>query len=247
MWTTARYRSTSLFSLRPALSTASGAQSLLVPTPFAIKMALVNVAIQRFGLPTLVRWWPIIRGLDIALDVPEFVVVNKTFIKIQRKTDLPKQKGIDKDAFITEKLHEGKWPLSPTIAFREFVQFDGDFGIALHTEEWQPDIPLATLLALVNYFGKRGGFFQLQSPPEIVDAVDRRWTLLTQPASTFPINGTLQMLDDCGANLTWEHVDVFSSKSIALGGKERVLQPIVLPYELRRSSYRYSLYERIDV
>jgi len=243
MWTTARYLSTSLFSLRPALSTASGAQSLLVPTPFAIKMALVDVAIRRFGLASGVTWWPIIRALDVALDVPEVVAVNKTFIKIQRKTDLPKQKGIDKEAFITEKRDEGKWPLSPTIAFREFVQFNGEIGIALRSNDQQ--LPLADLLTVVNYLGKRGGFFQLQALPEMVGMLDERWTLLTQPATKFPINGTLQMLDDCGANLTWEHVDVYTSKPIALGGKERVLQPIVLPYELRRSSYRYSLYERI--
>lgn len=241
MWTTARYRSTSLFSLRPALSTASGAQSLLVPSPFAIKMALVNAAIQRFGLPTLLSWWPIIRGLDIALDVPEFVVVNKTFIKIQRPTRVTKSNSEEVEA----AKAAGIYPMGPTIAFREFVQFDGDFRIALQSEDSQADPPLATLLALVNYFGKRGGFFQLQSPPESADTLDSRWTLLTQPTGAFPINGTLQMLDDCGANLTWEHVDVYSSKPIVLGGKERVLRPIVLPYALRRSSYRYSLYQRI--
>lgn len=245
MWVTARYVATSLFSLRPALSTASGAQSLLVPTPYAIKMALVDAAIRRFGLGAGVNWWPTLRALDIALDVPEIVVVNKTFIKIQRKTDLPKQKGVDKEAFITGKLDEGKWPLSPTIAFREFVLFGGELGIALGGSDSTIDVPLADLLTQVNYLGKRGGFFQLQSLPKTAEALDDRWTMLTRPASTFPINGTLQMLDDCGANLTWEHVDVYTSKSIALGSKERILQPIVLPYQLQRSSYRYSLYERI--
>lgn len=243
MWTTAHYRSTSLFSLRPALSTASGAQSLLAPTPFAIKMALVDVAIRRFGLEAGVSWWPSIRSLDIALDVPEFVVVNKTFIKIQRPTRVTKSNPEEVEA----AKAAGIYPMGPTIAFREFVQFDGDFGIALRLEDSQADLPLSTLLALVNYFGKRGGFFQLQVPPEPADALDSQWTLLTRPAGAFPINGMLQMLDDCGANLTWEHVNVYSSKSIALGSKERVLQPVVLPYQLRRSSYRYSLYERIYV
>lgn len=245
MWTIARYLSTSLFSLRPALSTSSGAQSLLVPTPYAIKMALVDVAIRRFGLSTGSGWWSAIQSLDVALDVPEVIVVNKTFIKIQRKTDLPKQKGVDKDAFIAEKLDEGKWPLSPTIAFREFVQFGSDIGIALRLNDSQANMPVAQLLALVNYLGKRGCFFQLQTLPEVVESLDKRWTLLTQTPATFPINGTLQMLDDCGADLTWDYVNVFTGKSIGLGGKDRVLRPIVLPFELRRSSYRYSLYERI--
>ena len=90
----------------------------------------------------------------------------------------------------------GIYPMGPTIAFREFVQFDGDFGIALRLEDSQADLPLSTLLALVNYFGKRGGFFQLQVPPEPADALDSQWTLLTRPAGAFPINGMLQMLDD---------------------------------------------------
>lgn len=247
MWMTARYASTSLFSLRPALSTSSGAQSLLVPTPYAIKMALISAAIHRFGVDTGSKLWPRVRPLNIALDLPSVIVVNKTFIKIQRKTDLPKQKGVNKDTFIEEKLEEGKWPLSPTIAFREFVQFGGDLGIAIEMDRQFADLQLTELLTQVNYLGKRGSLFQLQALPETIDELDSNWTSLTQTPNSFPINGTLQMLDDCGPDLTWEHINVFTNKHITLNEKNRVLRSIVLPYELRKSSYRYSLYERISV
>jgi hypothetical protein len=241
MWLIARYAASSLFSLRPALSTASGAQSLLAPTPFAIKMALLDAALRRFGVAAGQQWWPAIRALDIALDLPDLIVVNKTFIKIQRPTRVTKS---DAEEVAAAKA-AGVYPMGPTIAFREFVQFGGPIGIALRQPATHGEPPLPDLLAQINYFGKRGSFFQLQALPETVDDLDRRWTLITAPTAGFPINGTLQMLDDCGTGLTWDHVNVYSSKRIALGKNERILRPIVLPHQLRRSSYRYSLYERI--
>ncbi|KAB8141445.1 hypothetical protein F8S13_18740 [Chloroflexia bacterium SDU3-3] len=238
MWMIARYLSTSLFSLRPALATASGAQSLLVPTAYAIKMALADVACRRYGAAAGAAWWPQIQALQVALDVPPVLVLNKTFIKIQRPTRLKKS---DEQEVAAAKA-EGVFPMGPTIAFREFVQFGGELGVALGGAA---DLPLAELLPQINYFGKRGSFFQIQDLPAQADALDGRWTPISQPSASFPRNGTLQVLDDCGPGLSWEHVNVFTTKSIGLGGKDRLLHTVVLPYELRRSSYRYTLYQRI--
>jgi hypothetical protein len=71
------------------------------------------------------------------------------------------------------------------------------------------------------------------------------YTLLTEPTTTFSVNGLLQMLDDCGPKMTFAHADIYSGKRIALG-KERILHHVVLPYRLVRSSKGYSYYERID-
>lgn len=240
MWFTARYVSTSLFSLRPALSTASGAQSLLVPTPYAIKMALMDVAIRRSGVAVAHEWWPTIRDLDVALDLPDVLVVNKTFIKIQRPTRVTKSNPEEME----EVKAAGIYPMGPTIAFREFVQFGDVVGLALGNVE-NSSVPFTELLPQINYFGKRGGFFQLQDLPQPAHELDERWTMLTQSARSFPIDGTMQVLDDCGSGLSWEHANVFTSKPIGLNDKERVLRSVVLPYRLQRSSYRYSLYERI--
>lgn len=241
MWTIAHFLPTSLFSLRPALATASGAQSLLVPTPYAVKMALVNAAIRLYGLDQTIVWWQTIRDLKVAIAPPEAIVVNKTFIKIQRPTRVNKGNVEEMDAVIAE----GVYPMGPTIAFREFVQFAGEVGLALHGSTGV-DIPLAQLLTQINYLGKRGGFWQLQAPPQPADELDSSWIELTSPSTSFAIDGTLQMLDDCGPRLTWDHINVFTAKSIKLGNDERVLRTVVLPYRIRRSSYRYSLYERLS-
>jgi hypothetical protein len=241
MWTLARYEPTGLFSLRPALSTASGAQSLLVPTPFAVKMALLDVAIHLYGVEQGAAWWPDMRDLAVALALPDALVVNKTFIKIQRPTRVTKGNAEE----VAEAKAAGIYPLGPTIAFREFVQFSGMLGVAVQSRSPIAALPLARLLAHITYLGKRGGFMQMQAPPTASADLDTAWTVLTESPQQFAINGTLQMLDDCGAGLTWDHVDIYSGKAIKLGGNERVLRSVVLPYELYRSSYRYSLYKRI--
>ena len=47
MWMVARYAPTALFSLKPAAATSSGGKTLICPTPFSIKMALLDAALSR--------------------------------------------------------------------------------------------------------------------------------------------------------------------------------------------------------
>ena len=53
MWLVARYAPTALFSLKPSLATSSGATTLLAPTPYALKMALLDVAYRTLGIVEL--------------------------------------------------------------------------------------------------------------------------------------------------------------------------------------------------
>jgi len=241
MWIAARFAPTALFSLRPALATASGAQTLLIPTPFSLKMALVNAAIHVFGLETTKSWWSTIRDVDVAVVGPDVLVVNKTFIKIQRPTRVTKSKPEE----VAEAKAVGHYPLGPTIAYREFVQYGGEVALAVQPTSAMTEIPFQRLLAQVNYLGKRGGFFQLQAEPVVMAELDHTWTILTRPAETFPISGTLQLLDDCGQGLSWEHIDVYNNKGMKLNNNERVLRHVVLPYQMTRSSRGFSLYERV--
>ncbi|WP_110518347.1 hypothetical protein [Herpetosiphon llansteffanensis] len=242
MWMSASFLPTSLFSLRPALATASGAQSLLVPTPFAIKMALVSNVIQLFGIDLGSHVWPAIRDAEIALKLPELVVVAKTFIKIQR----PKRfKQNNQEEFI-QALNDGLYPFNPTIAFREFVQFEGEVGIAIKIHDSQYNKIIESAFKHISYFGKRGGFWQRQTQIVLLDTLDYSWINLTINQTSIFIQGTLQLLDDCGKKLSWEHVNIYSEKSIKIDNDERILRPIVLPYTLTRSSYRYTVYTRIE-
>lgn len=239
MWTIVRYAPVALFSLKPAAATSSGGKTLICPTPFAIKMALLDAAIRVRGLEAGKWLWPAIRDLRLQIALPQKVVVINTFTKIVR---LKKNGPSDDDGsgLIT--------PLGSTIAYREYVSYGGEIGLAaqMGTADALP-ASLTALFAHVSYLGKRGSFIQLLAPPEAHEDAQldpARWNAITQEQASFSVGGTLQMLDDCAPQMTFEHADIYSSKRITLG-KERILRHIVLPYRLARSSRGYSLYERI--
>lgn len=138
--------------------------------------------------------------------------------------------------------------MGSTIAYREYVAFGGSIGLAAQLAGDALPPVLASLFMQINYLGKRGGFLQLQSLPHTLDdaalAELPGWVGLTESQTSFSFGGTLQMLDDCAPTMTFEHADIYSGKRITLG-KERVLRHVVLPYQLKRSSRSFSLYERI--
>ena len=242
MWTIAEYQPTTFFSLRPYTATSSGGKSLIVPTPFAVKMALLDVAIRTQGLSQGQTLFPAIRDLRIAIRLPRRIVAIKTFVKIWRINDSVAKKGkAEKARLIAEARAKHKWPYLDSIAFREYVQFGGPLALAF---QGMPFEDLKPLLVQVNYLGKRGGFIQLLRPPDRADELPDGFTLLTEDVGgTFSL-GTLQMVDDCGPRLTFQQVNVYSKEEIR-PGKDRIFHHVVLPYRPVRSSRGFTLYERI--
>ena len=243
MWTVARYLPVAPFSLKPASATASGGMTLLVPTPYALKMALVSAAIRVLGLAEGERLFPLLRDCTIAIAPPQNMVVMKSFGKIQR---LLKDKSNEQKA--QDAMERKHWPMQPTIAYREYVFYQGDLQLALAAPPAStlPEI-VPQLLAALNYFGKRGGFVQLAAAPTQVETLPAaRFVPLTSADFTVVHQtGTLQMLDDCGPTLTFQRANIYTPDRIALG-KERILRHIVLPYQLLRSSRSYSWYQAIE-
>ena len=239
MWQVAKYHSTTLFSLRPLNATTSGGKTLVTPTPFALKMALLDIAIRVYGREVGQSWFPHLRDLGIAVKLPAHILVNNTFIKILR----PHKSG-PKDVFGTGL--EG--PMGNTIAYRELVQYAGPLWIALQEQEAAgKGPPWMELLAQLHYLGKRGGFMQFAGYQQI-ETLEAAFTRLNPEAvQPFQVNGLLQMLDDCGPKMTFEHADIYSGKSLSFGKPNgRLAQPVILPYRLMRSSKSFTLYERID-
>lgn len=238
MWIIAEYSPTTLFSLRPANATTSGGKTLITPTPFAFKMALLDAAIRVHGKAAGERWFPKIRDLKIAVALSEHITVINTFVKILR----PHKNGA-KDISGTGL----SGPMGSTIAYRELVQFDGTLQIAVQAVSTKGDIlPLASLLLQVNYLGKRGGFMQLVKLEQHEQLSSDLIILNDGGVGAFPLNGVLQMLDDCGPKMTFEHADIYSSKSISINKPNgRILYSTVLPYQVMRSSRGYTLYQRL--
>ena len=252
----ARYLPVAPFSLKPANSTSSGGKTLLAPTPYALKMALLDVALRTLGVAEGERLFPFLRDLAIAIDLPHDLVVMKGFSKIRRPVESKDSQKKDEtredfEARVREKeatrLELKQYPFYSTIAYREYVYYRDPFSLAFAVPD-EPELQtvLMYLLARVNYFGKRGGFVQLlEMPAKAEKLADGHFVELTTTAQqTFYQNGTLQVLDDCAHNLSFQRVNIYSSERMTLL-KERLLRHVVLPYRLARSSRSYSWYQRI--
>ncbi len=256
MWMIARYLSIAPFSLKPAVATSSGGKTLLVMTPYAVKMALLDVAIRTLGLEAGEALFPRLRDLSLFLSLPDDILVFKTFSKIWRPVESKdsEKPGETSEEFdlrlqekVAEKMQRKQYPFYSTISFREYVSYQAPFQLAFSApanSELPPELPL--LLQSINYFGKRGGFVQIIEPPHLeeqlpgVDFID----LTAKSLESFHIDGTLQILDDCGKSLTFSKANIYSAERVT-SGKERIYNHVVLPYHLVRSSRSYSWYQRI--
>lgn len=236
MWLIAEYQPVTLFSFRSGLATSSGAKTLFLPTPFAIRTALLDAAIRTFGLAAGRLAFDWIKALSIAVRPPERVVVTNLFAKVLKPS----------------RKEEANEPMARSIAFREYAQLDGPVALAFNVPEDRAS-ELKALLAQINYFGKRGSFFQLLDIPReslelpadysLLDGMALSSEGMSQLPAAIPL-GMIQIVDDWGESLTFAKVNIYSDEKIVLG-KDRVRKSVVLPYRLVRSSKGYSLYERI--
>ncbi|MBE3518921.1 MAG: hypothetical protein IMW97_01300 [Firmicutes bacterium] len=238
MWLIAYYRPVGLFSLKAGPATSTGAKTVFLPTPFAIRTALLDAAIRTQGLQVAPRFFRMLKTVAIAALVPERVVVTNLFAKVRK----PRR---------AEAEREGA--MQSTIAFREYAYLMGNLGLGFRGEEVVLD-ELEALLPQISYFGKRGSFFQLLSAGERTTELPAGFVVLrgisatgtqigSQVATSFKL-GIIQVLDDWGPELTFEKVNTYSDRDIRLG-RDRIRESVILPYRLVRSSRSFSYYERI--
>jgi hypothetical protein len=223
MWLYTDYTPVTAFGLRPSNTTASGGKSLLCPTPYAVKMALIDRMIRDDGLERARGQFASVRDLALHVRVPDAVAVNRTFQKVQR----PASK-------------EEVW--ISTIAQREYCFHAGAMTLAIEAHD---DALLHTLrLAFtgINYFGRRGGFFQWSGdsvsdrPPTAGEFVNLS---VQQTAGALAI-GFLQRMDDMEPDATFDDVSIWNPKG--KGGRRSYT--VLLPYELARHGAGHTIYTR---
>ncbi len=227
VWLKASYQPTTLFSLRPSWATSSGGKSLLLPSPYAVKMAILDVSLCTSGYEQGRSAWPWIRDLRIGVQLPPQLVVTNLFAKILKLRRNPASSG-SADA----------GPFQKTIGYREYVYHPEPIHLVFGLQN-KNVTQLQKWLAQINYLGKRGGFMQLLAAPEGIENVET-FIMLTEEAEQFPKMGLVQQLDDCDPKMKFEHVNIYNKKRPL-----RITHHIILPYKLTKSSRSYSLYERI--
>jgi hypothetical protein len=214
-------------------------------------MALLDAALRIYGVEIGSVHFDLIRDLIIALSPPPQIIVNNCFMRIHKPRRSKGKQGEEASGVEDEAEGESEGPFIRSVAFREYVQYNGPLGLAVQVQERQVMDMLIMLLTQMYYLGKRGSLFQIDSPPMTLEQLPVRQGYLRLDGQEGDHVGTrsgytLQVLDDCSPRLTFEQANVYSGKPITLG-KERILRHIVLPYRLTRSSRGFSLYERIVI
>lgn len=208
------YKPTTLFSLRDSNSTSSGAKSLFLPSPYAIKMAFLSQAISLGGenFHENKKHFELIRDSKIRYHIDGNFCVNNCFVKIQKQRDND--------------------PFKPTVSFREYVYINDCIEIIFDVKDEEGVAFLKQYLHLINYFGKRGCFFQFvkynDTPQEAnVKSFDVRnlsW-------------GILQEYDDFDKKLSFDNVN---SYSVAKTKRSKII--LILPLVSISSSKSYTSY-----
>lgn len=232
-WLVLTYEPVSLFSLRSTYSMSKGGKTLLLPTPYAVKMALIDAVFRYASLDAAKAMFDRIKGKRVRFQPPSECVVQNTFVKIRQE-----ERGADSGQYV------------PTIAYRELVFFAGTLQISVEATGW-PDAELAAVVEAamhVNYFGKRGSFFQFITS-EIVNELPSGYSIADGDQTGTMAMGAYcvtQYLDDFGPDLCkdkdgFERISTFHDKDIK-HGKHRVLVSTLVPYrrvEATRSFTRY--------
>ena len=115
-----------------------------------------------------------------------------------------------------------------------------------HPDDDDEILPWEWLFSQIDYFGKRGGFFQFVDYDAVFE-LPTSFTLLTQPTGGFSLDGLMQLVDDCGAGMTFAHADVFDSQRLSLNTENgRLLKVVVLPYQQIGAGRSFTAYQRLE-
>ena len=209
------YKPTNLFSLKDSNFTNSGAKSLLLPSPYSIKMALFNQAITNDGVDVFEKKKSIelsyIRDAKISYYIKGSFCVNNAFVTIQ-------------------SMRDGKYRGKPS--FREYVYMNSDVELIFEVEDELAKNYLKNYLHKINYFGKRGGFFQF------VKYIDKpKMENVTMFDATKLSAGIIQEYDDMSSLANFDNINNFNSKSA-----KRDKKIFVIPVSNVSSSKSFSHY-----
>jgi hypothetical protein len=225
VWVTVNYESVAIFGLRPSNTTSSGGKSLIAPTPYAIKMAMLDRMIRYGGLAYGVDYFPLVRDLKIWFKAPLAAVVNRSFQKILR----PDAQKVWKEPIVQ----------------REYVSHAGQFTLAfeLENEQWAED--LAFILPAINYLGRKGSFMQYMGQTN-APTVDLKGFINLCAASDQLAFGFLQRMDDMDPKASFKDVSVYEgSRSDSDGG--RITYNVIFPYRLVHHGFNHTVYEVAQV
>ncbi len=217
-----KYMPTALFSLKDSNATNSGAKALFLPSPYAIKMALLNQAIIVGGDLQYLEgkkslYFSFIRDAKISYFIEEnsYFSVNNSFVKILK----PAREG---------------GGFGQTVAFREYLYLSSPLEIIFEVKDSTQKEYLQKYLHKINYFGKKGCFFQF------VEYSDSPHEANVKPfEAKSGLAGILQEYDDFDEKAIFDNVNNFSSTTT-----KRRKEILVLPLQILNTSKAFTVYKK---
>jgi len=194
-------------------------------------MALLNAIITYDSLKKAKEKFELIRNLEMRFALPNRIIVNNCLIKIAKDND--------KVSPAIKKIS----PFKSTIAFREYVYVNNELKIAVRTKERENPFVQSDLDFLkkwfmhINYFGKRGCFFQFISAEKINELSDEYSKILEEGISA----GIMFPMDDVDSGASFENMNNYNHKAKA----KRVQQIHIFPFRQERANRNFTLYSEI--
>jgi hypothetical protein len=211
-------------------------------------MALLDVCFRAYSGPDAEiaarRTFDWIKAQPVRVQPPAECIVQNTFLRMLQPA---RDEAQDVDT--------GSGPFVRTIAYREFVFFRGEMDIALGLANLSdPESgELTNLLSHINYFGKRGCFWQFLGARRLQGHLPEGFSLLHEEIAQLPLNVVRryrvpEYLDEFGTKLCsardgFERVSTYHKGEIRLN-EHRVLQPTLLPYERITAGRHFTHYRR---
>lgn len=231
-WLVAEYHPTALFSLKTSLATSSVGKSLVLPTPYSIKMAFVDAAF-RTGLSNAesAHFLRSLAGVEVRVAPPEVSCVTHTFVKVRQES----------------RNSDPLRPYISSIAYREVVHHSGILRWAFDLATGDPTIAprLVAIAPHINYIGKRGSFIQFIGLSRR-ESLSHQFTQAVQNQEAWRLTaGPILPLDDFGPEADMDTLSSFTKKSPKRDKHRRFIQTIV-PLRLVNTGPGFSEYRSTD-
>ncbi|MEL6407975.1 MAG: hypothetical protein AAFR81_26640 [Chloroflexota bacterium] len=198
-------------------------RTLLLPTPYAIKMALTDRAIVKFGLGNSQEIFPYIRDLSIDWAGPLTIGVMQ----------------------VTEKGYRLEKSKTKTqVKIQEHCTYSGSFYLRFENKHSNIKNDLSQLIRMLFRIGKSGSVVNCEYVYSDVTTIDRSWHSLCDPIDYSEVTrGTVQRMDDMQNDVTLADISKYHLSSRI---KTRIQYDIIIPYRLGHASENFVAYERIN-
>lgn len=232
-WLVVEYQPTALFSLKLSSATSSVGKTLILPTPYSIKMALVDAAFRarpRLSDEDCSDFTRSLVEVDVRIAPSEAAAVTHTFVKIR-------QESRDDDPLV---------PYIASIAYREVLHHHGHWLWAFDLLRGDDTLAerLVRLAPHIGYIGKRGSFVQFCGLSRATELNEQ----FTQPIQNDnpwspPPRAHVVLLDDLGPEADLATLSSFTAQSPKRDRHRKFVETII-PMGLVNTGPGFSEYRK---